>query len=87
MTSAFVPIITITLGLGSEHQTVQMSFPKESEAECMTDAERFEVSLLFDTMEAFKKFGDRLQPVLQELGMDPGTPDIMNVHHIIRRAV
>jgi hypothetical protein len=45
------------------------------------------VSLLFDTMDAFKKFGDRLQPVLQELGMDPGTPDIMNVHHIIRRAV
>jgi hypothetical protein len=45
------------------------------------------VSLLFDTMDAFKKFGDRLQPVLQELRMDPGTPDIMNVHHIIRRAV
>ena len=41
------------------------------------------VSLLFDTMDAFKKFGDRLQPVLQELGMDLGTLDIMNGYHIL----
>ena len=47
MTSAFILVITITIGLGSEQKTFQMSFPKESEAECMTDAERFEVPLPF----------------------------------------
>jgi hypothetical protein len=45
------------------------------------------VSILFDSMAAFERFGERLQPILQELGMDPGTPDIMDVHHVIRRGV
>mgnify|MGYP000372821434 CR=1 FL=1 len=47
--------------------------------------DQMKVSLLFDSMDAFEKFGERLQPVLQELGMDPGTPDIIDVHHVIRR--
>jgi hypothetical protein len=52
---------------------------------CFGSGDQMKVSLLFDSMDAFEKFGERLQPVLQELGMDPGTPDIMNVHHVIRR--
>ena len=52
---------------------------------CFGSGDQMKVSILFDTMEAFEKFGVRLQPVLQELGMDPGTPDIMDVHHVIRR--
>ena len=54
---------------------------------CFGSGDQMKVSLLFDSMDAFEKFGERLQPVLQELGMDPGILDIMNVHHIIRRAV
>ena len=45
------------------------------------------VSILFDSMDALKKIGERLQPVLQEPGISPGTPDIMDVHHVIRRGV
>ena len=52
MISAFVLVITITIGLGSEQKTFRMSFPKESEAECMTDAEKFEVPLPFVTIQA-----------------------------------
>ena len=52
---------------------------------CFGSGNQMKVSLLFDSMEAFEKFSESLQPVLQELGMDPGTPDIMNVHHVIRR--
>ena len=52
---------------------------------CFGSGDQMKVSLLFDSMDAFEKFGQRLQPVLQELGMDPGTPDIMDVHHVIRR--
>ena len=54
---------------------------------CFGSGDQMKVSLLFDSMDAFEKFGERLQPVLQELGMDPGTPDIMDVHHVIRRGV
>ena len=52
---------------------------------CFGTGDQMKVSLLFDSIGAFEKFGERLQPVLQELGMDPGTPDIIEVHHVIRR--
>ena len=52
---------------------------------CFGSGDQMKVSVLFDSMDAFEKFGERLQPVLQELGMDPGTPDIIDVHHVIRR--
>ena len=52
---------------------------------CFGSGDQMKVSVLFDSMDAFEKFGERLQPVLQELGMDPGTPDVMDVHHVIRR--
>ena len=54
---------------------------------CFGSGEQMKVSILFDTMQALEKFGELLRPVLQELGMDPGTPDIMEVHHVIRRGV
>ena len=40
MISAFVLVITITIGLGSEQKTFQMSFSKDSEAERLTDAKK-----------------------------------------------
>ena len=52
---------------------------------CFGSGDQMKVSVLFDSMDAFEKFGERLQPVLQELGMDPGTPHIIDVHHVIRR--
>ena len=54
---------------------------------CFGSGDQMKVSILFDTMDAFKRFGESLQPVLQELGMDPGTPEIMEVHNVIRRGV
>ena len=47
MTSTSILVITITLGLGSDQQTFQMSFPKETPAECPSDAEKFTVPLPF----------------------------------------
>jgi hypothetical protein len=32
---------------------------------------------------AFDKFGKTLMPILQQLGIDPGTPDVMPVHKVI----
>jgi hypothetical protein len=54
---------------------------------CFGSGDQMKVSILFDSMAAFERFGERLQPILQELGMDPGTPHIMDVHHVIRRGV
>ena len=52
MTSAFILVITITFGLDSDQQTFKMSFPKETQAECLSDAEKFEVPLLFVSIQA-----------------------------------
>jgi hypothetical protein len=30
-------------------------------------------------------FGARLMPILAELGIDPGEPEVVEVHNIIRR--
>jgi hypothetical protein len=32
---------------------------------------------------AFDKFGKTLMPILQQLGIDPGTPAVMPVHKVI----
>jgi hypothetical protein len=32
---------------------------------------------------AFEKFGQTLMPIMQELGVDPGQPSVMNVHNVI----
>lgn len=52
MTGAFILVITITLGLGSDQKTFQMSFPKESLAECNKAATKYEVPLPFVSIEA-----------------------------------
>lgn len=43
------------------------------------------VSEIWDSPEQFKAFGPRLMPILEEVGIDPGEPDILEVHNIVRR--
>jgi len=43
------------------------------------------VSEIWDSPEQFEAFGQRLMPILEEVGIDPGEPDILEVHNIIRR--
>ena len=43
------------------------------------------VSLLFDSQEDLDAFGARLQPILSEMGVNPGEPEVVEVHNVIRR--
>ena len=43
------------------------------------------VSLLFDSKEHFEAFGAKLGPILSEMEMDPGEPEVIEIHNIIRR--
>ena len=43
------------------------------------------VSLLFDSKEHFESFGAKIDPVLSEMGLDPGEPEVIELHNIIRR--
>ena len=39
---------------------------------------------VWDSQEDFDAFGQTLMPILAELGLDPGQPDVMPVHNVIQ---
>ena len=46
----------------------------------------FRVSEIWDSMEQFEAFGERLMPILNEGGVElAGPPEILAVHNIIKR--
>jgi len=46
----------------------------------------FRVSEIWDSMEQFEAFGERLMPILTENGVElAGPPEVIEVHNIIKR--
>jgi hypothetical protein len=45
----------------------------------------FQVSEIWDSQEQFAAFGESVMPVLSEAGIEPGHPEIVEVHNDIRR--
>jgi hypothetical protein len=39
---------------------------------------------VWESQELFAKFGETLIPILTNLGIDPGQPDVMAVHNLIQ---
>jgi hypothetical protein len=39
---------------------------------------------VWESEEAFTKFGETLIPILSEVGVDPGQPMVMPIHNIIK---
>ena len=52
---------------------------------CFGTGDQMKVSLLFDSKEHFESFGAKIGPVLSEMGMDPGEPEVIELHKVIRR--
>ena len=52
---------------------------------CFGSGDKMKVSLLFDSKEHFESFGAKIGPVLSEMGMDPGEPELIELHKVIRR--
>jgi hypothetical protein len=52
---------------------------------CFGSGDQIKVSELFDSQEHLDAFGARLGPILEEMGIDPGEPEVIEVHNIIRR--
>jgi hypothetical protein len=40
------------------------------------------VSEIWDSREQLDAFGERLMPVLSEIGIEPGQPEVLDVHNI-----
>ena len=52
---------------------------------CFGSGGNFKVSMVWDSQEQLDAFGARLGPILAELGIDAGEPEIVEVHNIIKR--
>jgi hypothetical protein len=46
---------------------------------------KFRVSEIWDSQAQFDAFGKRLMPILEDLGIDPGAPEVLEIHNITRR--
>lgn len=51
---------------------------------CFGDCDNLRVSDIWTSVESFQKFGETLTPILNELGVDPGEPEVIDVHNIMR---
>ena len=43
------------------------------------------VSEIWDSQQQLDAFGERLRPILAEAGIDPGEPETLEIHNIVRR--
>jgi hypothetical protein len=43
------------------------------------------VSEIWDTSEQLEAFGERLMPILSEIGIDAGEPEVLEIHNIVKR--
>jgi len=46
--------------------------------------DQFLVSEIWESQEKLAAFGERLMPILAEVGIDPGQPEILEIHNIIK---
>jgi len=53
---------------------------------CFGEEGRLRVSEIWDSREQWQAFGERLMPVLADVGIDPGDPDVFEVHNVVRRS-
>jgi hypothetical protein len=52
---------------------------------CFGSDDNLKVSQVWDSQEELDGFGERLRPILTEMGIDPGKPEVLEVHNIIKR--
>jgi hypothetical protein len=43
------------------------------------------VSEVWDSREQWEAFGERLRPLLADIGIEPGEPEVVEVHNIVKR--
>jgi hypothetical protein len=52
---------------------------------CFGTEGNLRVSEIWDSQEQLSAFGERLMPVLSEVGIDPGEPEVIEIHNVVKR--
>jgi hypothetical protein len=53
---------------------------------CFGDKDNLRVSDLWDSLDSFERFGQTLRPIMDELGINAGEPEVIEVYNIIEGA-
>jgi hypothetical protein len=51
---------------------------------CFGTADKLAVFDVWDSQESFDRFGQTLMPIMKEIGVDPGQPQVMPIHNVIK---
>jgi hypothetical protein len=51
---------------------------------CFGTGDKLAVFDVWDSQESFDRFGQVLMPILKEIGLDPGQPQVMPIHNVIK---
>jgi hypothetical protein len=52
---------------------------------CFGSEGNLKVSQVWDSQEQLDAFAEQLRPILAEVGITPGEPEVLEVHNIIKR--
>ena len=52
---------------------------------CFGSDGHLKVSQVWDSPRQLEAFGERLRPILADVGINPGEPEVVEVHNIIKR--
>jgi hypothetical protein len=51
---------------------------------CYPDSGGLRVTDVWESQAHFDKFGETLMPILAEIGLDPGQPDVIETYNVIK---
>ena len=52
---------------------------------CFGSDGNLKVSEIWDSHEQLEAFGERLMPLLADVGIEPGEPELIEIHNIVKR--
>jgi hypothetical protein len=52
---------------------------------CFGSEGNLRVSEIWDSQEQLAAFGERLMPILAEIGIEAGEPEVIEIHNIVKR--
>lgn len=52
---------------------------------CFGTGGNLKVSEIWDSEEQWRAFGERLMPILKDVGIEPGQPDVFPIHNVYKR--
>src|SRR2546428_11575632 len=51
---------------------------------CFGSGDKLRVFDIWDSQESFNRFGQTLMPILNDMALDPGQPEVAEIHNVIR---